>query len=237
LLEIVEGEPMLCQACDFENPVAVKFCGKCGAPLVRRCKLCGRENPPEFNFCGECGQPLSVSTVKTRRADSTTEPPARRRVESPRKRPRASTPVPIDNEPRKGERRQLSVMFCDLVGSTALSGRVDPEELQEIIGSYHTACANVIERFNGYVAKYLGDGLLVYFGYPVAHEDDARSAVRGALGIVEEMQSREVSERDEGSALAPLQVRIGIHTGLVVMGEIGVGERRESSAITGETPT
>jgi class 3 adenylate cyclase/predicted ATPase len=163
-------------------------------------------------------------------------PPSRRRAESPRRRPRASTTAATDPEARRGERRQLSVMFCDLVGSTALSGRVDPEELQEIISNYHNACANVIERFNGYVAKYLGDGLLVYFGYPVAHEDDARRAVRAALGIVEELEGRAASAPDPGDGLAPLQVRIGIHTGLVVVGEIGVGERRESSAIVGETP-
>jgi predicted ATPase/class 3 adenylate cyclase len=144
-------------------------------------------------------------------------------------------PAPVDNQPRGGERRQLSVMFCDLVGSTALSGRVDPEELQEIIANYHAACVKVIERFNGFVAKYLGDGLLVYFGYPIAHEDDARGAVRAALGIVEELHNRGASERDTDGSV-PLQVRIGIHTGLVVVGEIGVGERREADAITGETP-
>ena len=172
---------MLCGACDFENPVAVKFCGKCGASLARTCAGCGHENPPEFNFCGECGQALSPPPVEARRANRMSAPPSRRRAESPRRRPRASTTAATDPEARRGERRQLSVMFCDLVGSTALSGRVDPEELQEIISNYHNACANVIERFNGYVAKYLGDGLLVYFGYPVAHEDDARRAVRAAL--------------------------------------------------------
>jgi class 3 adenylate cyclase len=227
---------MLCRACGFENPVAVKFCGKCGVPLVRRCNQCSSENPPEFNFCGECGQLLSPPSVKPPPTDSTNQPPVRRRLDGARKRRRASAPAAADKEPRRGERRQLSVMFCDLVGSTALSGRVDPEELQEIIGNYHSACASVIERFNGYVAKYLGDGLLVYFGYPIAHEDDPRRAVRAALGIVEELQRRDASRIDVESGFAPLQVRIGIHTGLVVVGEVGVGERRESSGITGETP-
>jgi len=228
---------MLCRGCDFENPVAVNFCGKCGAPLARTCTKCGRENPPEFNFCGNCGEPLSVPAVKPRRADKVSELSSRRRADGPRRRSRTSTPTPINSEPaRQGERRQLSVMFCDLVGSTALSGRVDPEELQQIIADYHTACVGVIERFNGYVAKYLGDGLLVYFGYPVAHEDDAQRAVRAALGIVVELEGRRASPQSVESGAVPLQVHIGIHTGVVVVGEMGIGERRESTAIMGETP-
>src|SRR5262245_50281287 len=87
----------------------------------------------------------------------------------------------------EAERRQLTVMFCDLVGSTALSGQLDPEELREVVRAYQAICAEVISRFEGHLAKYLGDGLLVYFGYPVAHEDDAQRAVRAGLGILAEL--------------------------------------------------
>jgi class 3 adenylate cyclase len=91
----------------------------------------------------------------------------------------------------KGEYRQLTVMFCDLVSSTALSEQLDPEELHEVMTAYRAVCARVIDRFDGFLAKYLGDGLLVYFGYPLAHEDDAQRSVRASLGIVQELQALE----------------------------------------------
>jgi class 3 adenylate cyclase/predicted ATPase len=122
-------------------------------------------------------------------------------------------------------------MFCDLVGSTALSEQLDPEELREVVRAYQQTGAAVIERYEGHIAQYLGDGLLVYFGYPQAHEDDAQRAVRAGLGIIAALQQREPSLPREKS----LQVRIGIHTGLVVIGEIGGGAKRELLAL-GETP-
>jgi predicted ATPase/class 3 adenylate cyclase len=124
-------------------------------------------------------------------------------------------------------------MFCDLVGSTALSTQLDPEELREVILAYRGMCASVIHRFDGYLAKYIGDGLLVYFGYPVAHEDDAQRAVRVGLGIVGALQELSLPRV---RLPRPLQVRIGIHTGLVVAGEMGVGDQPEPLAIVGETP-
>jgi TOMM system kinase/cyclase fusion protein len=134
----------------------------------------------------------------------------------------------------EAERRQLTVMFCDLVGSTALSGQLDPEDLREVIRSYQETCAEAILRFDGYIAKYLGDGVLIYFGYPQAHEDDAQRAVRAGLKIVEGMQA--LNARLQPTLSIPLAVRLGIHTGLVVTGEMGGGETREPMAIVGETP-
>ena len=128
------------------------------------------------------------------------------------------------------ERRQLTVMFCDLVGSTALSGRLDPEDLRGIIGAYHRCCAELIERCGGFVAKYMGDGVLAYFGYPQAHEHDAERAVQAGLAIVE------AAPKLVTIAGSPLQVRVGIATGLVVVGDvIGSGEAQERG-IVGETP-
>jgi TOMM system kinase/cyclase fusion protein len=136
------------------------------------------------------------------------------------------------------ERRQLTVMFCDLVGSTALSEQLDPEELREVVRAYQAMCAEVIGRFDGHLAKYLGDGLLVYFGYPVAHEDDAQRAVRTGLDILAALPQLNARLQPilEAHSRAPLQVRIGIHTGLVVAGEMGAGDTREPLAIVGETP-
>jgi class 3 adenylate cyclase/predicted ATPase len=127
------------------------------------------------------------------------------------------------------ERRQLTVLFCDLAGSTALSARLDPEDLREVIAAYHRAVAQVVAGFDGFVAKYMGDGVLAYFGYPQAHEDDAERAVRAGLGVVETVGRLEVKSVD-------LQARVGIATGLVVVGDlIGEGAAQEQ-AVVGETP-
>ena len=121
-------------------------------------------------------------------------------------------------------------MFVDLVGSTALAARLDPEDMREVIGTYHRCVAETVDRFGGFVAKYMGDGVLVYFGYPQAHEDDAERAVRAGLSLVEA-----VGQLRSGDA-ATLQVRIGIATGLVVVGDlVGKGEAQERGVV-GETP-
>jgi len=127
------------------------------------------------------------------------------------------------------ERRQLTVMFCDLVGSTALAARLDPEDLREVIAAYHRAVADVVRSFDAFVAKYMGDGVLVYFGYPRAHEDDAERAVRAGLSVVGAVGSLDVR-------FVKLQARVGIATGLVIVGDlIGEGSAQEQSVV-GETP-
>jgi len=127
------------------------------------------------------------------------------------------------------ERRQLTVMFCDLVGSTALSARLDPEDLREVLGAYHAAVAAEVERLGGFVAKYMGDGVLIYFGYPQAHEDEAERALHTGLALVDRISCLHT----QGAALA---VRIGIATGLVVVGDlIGSGDSQERGVV-GETP-
>ena len=145
--------------------------------------------------------------------------------------PPAATPVAAPDTPAsaEAERRQLTVMFCDLVGSTSLSTRFDPEDLREVISAYHRAVAATIAGFDGFVAKYMGDGVLIYFGYPQAHEDDTERAVRAGLATIDA-----VARLDLGSA--ELQVRVGIATGLVVVGDlIGAGSAQEQSVV-GETP-
>jgi class 3 adenylate cyclase/predicted ATPase len=145
--------------------------------------------------------------------------------------PPAAALVAAPGAPASGEaeRRQLTVMFCDLVGSTSLATRFDPEDLREVISAYHHAVAATIAGFDGFVAKYMGDGVLIYFGYPQAHEDDAERAVRAGLGTIDA-----VARLDLGSA--NLQVRVGIATGLVVVGDlIGKGSAQEQSVV-GETP-
>ena len=142
----------------------------------------------------------------------------------------SATSAPISPPTSEAERRQLTVMFCDLVGSTALSARLDPEDLREVIGAYHRCCADLITEAGGFVAKYMGDGVLAYFGYPLAHEHDAEHAVQAGLALVE------AAPKLTTAAGVPLQVRVGIATGLVVVGDlIGAGAAQEQ-AVVGETP-
>src|SRR5262245_43535892 len=196
---------MTCSACGADNREGRRFCSKCGASLSLACSKCGFINDPGDEFCGGCGQRVTAATGQT---------------------------AHLDQAPREAERRQLTVMFCDLVGSTALAARLDPEELREHVRAYQAASADVISRFEGHIAQYLGDGLLVYFGYPAAHEDDAQRAVSAALAVVVAVDG--LNTREPGGGVG-LSVRVGIHTGLVVVGEIGSGSRREQLAL-GETP-
>ena len=146
------------------------------------------------------------------------------RERAPLKPTIVASPVPQDT----AERRQVTVMFSDLVGSTALSARMDPEDLREVISAYQKCVAETVQRFGGFVAKYMGDGVLVYFGYPQAHEDDAERAVRAGLELIQAVGRLKSS--------APLQTRVGIATGLVVVGDlIGSGAAQEQ-AVVGETP-
>jgi class 3 adenylate cyclase len=131
--------------------------------------------------------------------------------------------------PAAAERRQLTVMFCDLVGSTEIASRLDPEDLREIISAYHRAVAEIVAGFEGFVAKYMGDGVLAYFGYPRAHEDDAERAVRAGLGLIDAVGRLDIKS-------AKLEARVGIATGVVIVGDlIGEGSAQEQSVV-GETP-
>ncbi|MDP6951178.1 MAG: adenylate/guanylate cyclase domain-containing protein, partial [Alphaproteobacteria bacterium] len=148
----------------------------------------------------------------------------RAKVLSAAKERAAPAAPPMEAAPRDAERRQITVMFCDLVGSTALSESLDPEELSDVMQAYRRACTDVIKRYEGHVAQYLGDGVMIYFGWPAAHEDGAQRAVRAGLEIVDAIASLE--------AATALTVRIGIATGLVVVGDSGA----ESELAVGETP-
>src|SRR5262249_5099257 len=133
----------------------------------------------------------------------------------------------------EAERRQLTVMFCDLVDSTKLSSQLDPEDWRDVVRAYQQVCSEVITRFDGHIAQLLGDGLLVYFGYPQAHEDDPHRAVRTGLGILAAMG--DLNQRLQRERGIQLGIRLGIHTGLVVVGAMGGAQRQEQLAL-GEVP-
>jgi class 3 adenylate cyclase len=140
---------------------------------------------------------------------------------------------PLESRSPAAERRQLTVMFCDLVDSTRLSSQLDPEDLREVVRAYQQVCSTVITQFDGYIAQFLGDGLLVYFGYPQAHEDDSQRAVRAGLGMLAVMG--DLNQGLQQAKSIQLAIRVGIHTGLVVVGEMGGAQRQEQLAL-GETP-
>jgi len=184
---------MQCTKCGSDNPAGKKFCGDCGARLRNSCPKCGAENPKSKTFCGDCGAALDSGAA----------------------------PVRAEVEPREGptgERRHLTVLFCDLAGSTGIAAHLDPEEWREMVGGYHRAAAEAITRFGGHVAKYLGDGVMAFFGYPEAHDNDAERAARAGLAILDA-----IAKLNQQPGRPKLAARIGIDSGAVVVGA-GAGQ-------------
>ncbi len=169
-----------------------------------RCSACGQEVPGAFRFCGSCGAPMRAA---------------------------ASVTATLGKE---AEKRQLTVLFCDIIGSTVLSRQLDSEDYREVLRAYQEACAAIVHRYGGRVASCVGDGLMIYFGYPVAHENAAERAALAGLGIVEAV--KELAPPLRASERPQLSVRIGIHTGLAVVGEMGHGDTWDPMASVGETP-
>ena len=184
---------MRCAQCGSDNPDDKRFCGDCGASLASRCPKCEAENPSDKKFCGDCGASLVQKPIS------------------------GEGPVPVVSVQPTGERRHLTVLFCDLAGSTALAAGLDPEDWRATIAAYHRAAAEAITRLGGHVAKYLGDGVMAFFGYPEAHDNDAERATRAGLAILEGLVAL-----NESSAHPHLAARIGIDSGPVVVG-VGAG--------------
>jgi len=195
---------MRCSKCGSDNPVGKKFCEDCGAPLENRCPKCGAETTAGKRFCGECGAALGDAAPAA--AAARTAPVA------------ASA---------GGERRHLTVLFCDLVGSTEIAARLDPEEWRETVAAYHRAAAEAVTRYGGYVAKYLGDGVMVFFGYPEAHDNDAERAARAGLELLDA-----ISKLGDQPGRPKLAARVGIDSGAVV---VGAGAGKEAD-VFGEAP-
>lgn len=192
-----------------------------GDPWMQ-CSSCQTDISAGDRFCAACGAPLQLHCASCGRAH----------LADARFCTQCGTRLAMPDglqPPARAERRNLSVMFCDLVGSTPLSSRLDPEDLGELLRGYQSSVAAILERFDGFIARYVGDGLLVYFGWPQAREADAERAVRAALAITAAIGERPIRGEQ-------LQVRIGIATGLVVVGDaIGAGKSQQQTAI-GETP-
>lgn len=204
---------MTCPTCSADLASDARFCGQCGTSLAGLCASCGHSNNPGARFCSQCGS--KVEAGETNAPDVVEESSG-------------SDPLPY------AERRQLTVLFSDLIGSTALSEQLDPEDLRAILRDYQAACTSVVTLYDGTLAKYLGDGVLAYFGYPTAHEEDARRGLQAGLGIIEAMKS--LSDRYREQIGADVGVRVGVHTGLVVVGDMDTDDVLESNAVVGKTP-
>jgi class 3 adenylate cyclase/tetratricopeptide (TPR) repeat protein len=207
---------MRCTSCGSENPDSKRFCGDCASPLGNRCAKCGAENPVDKKFCGDCGAALSQPTATSQPAELAAAPS-----------------IVGHGEPHElsvGERRHLTVLFCDLVSSTEIASHLDPEEWREIVGDYHRAATQAIERYGGHVAQYLGDGVMAYFGWPQAHGNDAERAVRGGLAILGALAL--LNDEFAARQRPTLAARVGIHSGAVVVGE-GSGKGAD---VFGDTP-
>ena len=192
---------MRCSNCGTDNAPGSRFCNQCATPLSKRCPKCASENAPEARFCTQCAAPLD-----------------------------AGAPIRVVTEPHDpltGERRHLTVLFCDLVNSTGLAAQLDPEEWREIVGEYHRAAAQAIERFGGHVAQYLGDGVMAFFGYPEAHDNDGERAARAGLAIL-----YAISKLNEHPTHPKLAARVGVDSGAVV---VGAGAGKDTD-VFGDTP-
>jgi class 3 adenylate cyclase/tetratricopeptide (TPR) repeat protein len=193
---------MRCPVCQHRSHEGARFCAECGSALAPRCGGCGVPLRADDRFCGACGRPVAAGEAAPDRA---TDPE------------------------REAEHRQITVAFCDLVGSTLHASKLDPEDWREVVRRFQEVCLGVVERFDGHIAQYLGDGLLVYFGYPQAHEDDAERAIRAGLGVLDAVA--ELNPRLAREHEIELSARIGLHTGPVVVGEIGQDGRSQMLAM------
>src|SRR5215203_1753323 len=220
---------MRCSQCHFDNPSGMKFCGQCGAKQASACPQCGAENPPGFKFCGECGSPLTVETAPP-------PSPVREPIPVPRPGPPQSyTPSPpaeqvLQSRPApEGERKQVTVLFCDLVGSTSLAERLGPETMHLLLNSFFELALREVHRYEGTINQFLGDGFMALFGAPITHEDHARRAVLAALGLQRLLREHQADSTDLRGL--DLDVRMGLNTGWVVVGGIGDQLRKDYTAV------
>lgn len=223
---------MKCTNCSFENPEGARFCENCGQPLARACPNCGQTVSATARFCSNCGFNLAAAT--------TTAPATARPAQVTRSEPlaalRRAAPQNVVNkilasrERIEGERKLVTALFTDIVGSTALAEQMDPEDWREIVSGAHQRVSEAVYRYEGTIAQLLGDGVLAFFGAPITHEDDAERAIRAALHILEAIRGY-ADEVRRKYRVPNFQMRVGLNTGLVVVGSIGSDLHMEYLAI------
>ncbi len=213
---------MKCLKCQFENPEGMKFCGECGAKLEKICPDCNFSNPPNFKFCGECGFDLARPKGTPPRVDLDQESFA------PESAAPEISPTP---EAIEGERKYVTALFSDMSGYTAMSERLDPEEVKEITTRIFGEISKIVNKYDGFIEKFIGDAVMAIFGIPKAHEDDPIRAIRAAREIHDLIKA--ISPELEEKIGKPLTMHTGINTGIVVTGEVNL--ERGTHGVAGDT--
>src|SRR3989442_9617534 len=210
---------MKCPRCQHENPPQAKFCVECGARVALTCTKCRSELPADAKFCLECGEPVaSQATVEPRFTSPESYTPKH-----------LAEKILTSKAALEGERKQVTVLFCDLVGSTALAERLGAEPMHSLLSRFFDLALAEVHRYEGTINQFLGDGFMALFGAPIAHEDHARRAALAALGL-----QRAVRKRPTDLGITQGEsptVRIGLNTGLVVVGAIGNNLRMDYTAV------
>lgn len=201
---------MRCSACGFSAPTEASFCPRCGAKLSLHCQSCGFRSPLGSHFCGGCGASLIEASETAVTGASGGFAPVR------------------DQRP---ERRQVTILFVDMIGSTEMSVRLDEEDFKDVIYCYRDICASAVRQFDGCIVRYIGDGILICFGFPFAHEDDPIRATRAGLALLDNLQRFNAEEE-----MKAIHVRMGMHTGIVIAGDLRSSDSFEAMGILGETP-
>ena len=212
---------MRCPKCQFDNPKGINYCGECGAKLEKLCPSCHSPNPPNFKFCGECGSNLKPAQEISKTISETESPPF-------------STVADIrsnDIGHSAGERKHVTVLFSDLTGYTAMSEKLDPEEVKEITSRIFGEISKIVANYDGFIEKYAGDAVMAIFGVPQAHEDDPIRAIKAAREIHQLVDT--ISPEVENKIGQSISMHTGINTGLVVTGEVNM--ERGTHGVAGDT--
>ena len=219
---------MKCAKCRFENPDGMIFCGRCGASLEKACPECGFSNPPEFNFCGKCGTKIRAS------GESRTEVVSldRKLAQMQRRLPEGiAEKILSEKEKIEGERKQVTVMFCDMAGFTPLVERLGPEESYNVMDEVYEILIHKVHEYGGTVNEMTGDGIMALFGAPIALEDAPQRSIRSALAIHREMAIFSNRIKQDKPDIRPVKMRTGINTGPVVVGDLGNDLRVDFKAV------
>jgi class 3 adenylate cyclase/tetratricopeptide (TPR) repeat protein len=224
----MEGAKMLCPKCQFDNADGMNFCGKCGTKLEKICPQCNFGNPSEYEFCGKCGNQLSISSeiaVKELTFDE-------KLTKIQKYLPKGLTEKILSQRERiEGERKLVTVMFCDMEGFTQLSEKISPEDLYIIMDKVYEILIHKVHDYEGTVNEMTGDGVMALFGAPIALEDAPQRAIQSSLAIHKEMARFSDKIKQEREDVPPLKIRVGLHTGPVVVGTVGNDLRVEFKAV------
>src|SRR5512135_3780107 len=217
---------MKCPNCAFENAADANFCENCGQPLERVCPNCGKPVTPNAKFCKNCGFGLGGAPAQAP-ANVKSEPLDALRRAAPQS---IASKILAERDQLEGERKLVTALFADIVGSTSLAEQMDPEDWRDVVSGAHRCVSQAVYQYEGTIAQLLGDGVLAFFGAPLTHEDDPERAIRAALGILISVREYAAELRQRQSC-ENFQMRVGLNTGTVVVGNIGSDLHMEYLAV------